>query len=91
MNTRERCMNILHYKAADRMPAVHFGYWSELLLEWAEQGHISKEMAIAAAADSSQAQQELDKIIGAAVRNAREAARLSDGEHHDRHSNPCSG
>ncbi|MBE6646519.1 MAG: hypothetical protein E7611_02615 [Ruminococcaceae bacterium] len=64
MNTRERCMNILHYKDVDRMPAVHFGYWNELLLEWAEQGHISKEMAIAAAADSSPAQQELDKILG---------------------------
>lgn len=35
MTNRERAMNILHYKPADRMPAVHFGYWEELLAEWA--------------------------------------------------------
>lgn len=64
MTTRERCMNILHYKSADRMPAVHFGYWTELLLEWAEQGHFSKEFALEAAYDSSPAQRELDKMLG---------------------------
>lgn len=37
MTNRERAMNILHYKPADRMPAVHFGYWEELLAEWADQ------------------------------------------------------
>ena len=31
MNNRERAMNILHYKPVDRLPAVHFGYWGELL------------------------------------------------------------
>ena len=64
MTTRERCLNILHYKDADRMPAVHFGYWKELLNEWAEQGHISKELAKGAIKDGSKAQRELDKIIG---------------------------
>ena len=64
MNTRERCMNILHYKDVDRMPAVHFGYWNELLDEWAEQGHISAEMAKGARVDGSPMQRELDKIIG---------------------------
>ena len=48
MTTRERCLNILHYKDVDRLPAVHFGYWNDLLDEWAEQGHITKEMAVAA-------------------------------------------
>ena len=64
MTSRERCMNILHYKDVDRMPAVHFGYWKELLLEWAEQGHISEELAVEARRDSSPAQRELDKILG---------------------------
>ena len=64
MTTRERCMNILHYKDADRMPAVHFGYWKEVLIEWAEQGHISAELADGARFDGSKAQRELDKIIG---------------------------
>ena len=64
MNARERCLNILHYKDADRMPAVHFGYWQQLLDEWAEQGHISKELAQKAGIDGSDAQKELDKILG---------------------------
>ena len=37
MTNRERALNILHYKPADRLPAVHFGYWRELLDEWVEQ------------------------------------------------------
>ena len=64
MDTRQRCMNILHYKSADRMPAVHFGYWKELLEEWAVQGHISQDLAVAARSDGSAGQQELDKILG---------------------------
>jgi len=64
MTTRERCMNLLHYKAADRVPAVHFGYWSELLTEWADQGHISRELSENASADGSMAQRELDGILG---------------------------
>ena len=64
MTTRERCNNILHYQDADRLPAVHFGYWAELLDEWAEQGHITKEMAEGARYDSSPMQRELDRIIG---------------------------
>ena len=63
MNNRERAMNILHYKEADRMPAVHFGYWRELLDEWAEQGKISGELACSVD-DGNDADRELDKIIG---------------------------
>lgn len=64
MTTRERCMNILHYKDTDRIPAVHFGYWGELLREWAEQGHITHEMAKGAVSDGSEIQRKLDEIIG---------------------------
>lgn len=63
MTNKERAMNILHYKNADRLPAVHFGYWPELLIEWAEQGHIPMDLA-RAYGDSNQADRELDKIIG---------------------------
>lgn len=63
MTNRERAMNILHYKPADRMPAVHFGYWRELLIEWAEQGKISMELA-KSVGDGNDADRELDKIIG---------------------------
>ena len=63
MTNRERAMNILHYKPVDRMPAVHFGYWRELLIEWAEQGKISMDLAMAIG-DGNDADRELDKIIG---------------------------
>jgi len=63
MTNRERAMNILHYKDVDRMPAVHFGYWPELLVEWAEQGKIPKELSIGNG-DGSPKDRELDKLIG---------------------------
>lgn len=63
MNNRERAMNILHYKPVDRLPAVHFGYWPELLKEWDEQGKIPKELA-ERNWDGSDKDRELDKLIG---------------------------
>lgn len=63
MTNRERAMNILHYKDVDRLPAVHFGYWWELLEEWAEQGKIPCELA-EQNYDGSERDKELDKIIG---------------------------
>ena len=63
MNTRERCMNVLHYKDIDRLPAVHFGYWNELLLEWAEQGKIPMEIA-QKWGDGNAYDRQLDEIIG---------------------------
>ena len=61
MNNRERAMNILHFKSADRMPAVHFGYWRELLYEWADQGKISRDLA-RDWRDNNEANKELDRI-----------------------------
>ena len=63
MTNRERAMNILHFKDVDRMPAVHFGYWAELLEEWADQGKISKELA-KSVSDGNDADKELEKILG---------------------------
>lgn len=63
MTNRERAMNILHYKPADRMPAVHFGYWRELLAEWAQQGKIPADLAVDNW-DGSEKDRELDKLIG---------------------------
>ena len=63
MNNRERILNILHYKDVDRFPAVHFGYWEELLQEWAEQGKIPKDLAVGNY-DGSQKERELDYLIG---------------------------
>ena len=63
MNNRERTLNILHYESADRLPAVHFGYWKELLQEWEAQGHIPKGIS-ESWGDRKPADEELDKIIG---------------------------
>lgn len=64
MTNRERAMNILHFKDVDRLPAVHFGYWRELLHEWADQGHIPQELADGYTSWQSEIEFELDKIIG---------------------------
>ena len=63
MTNRERAMNILHYKDADRLPAVHFGYWIEVLREWAEQGKIPAELA-EKNVDGSENDRKLDELIG---------------------------
>lgn len=63
MTNRERAMNILHYKNADRLPAVHFGYWGELLREWAGQGKIPSELA-EGNGDGNEKDRILDELIG---------------------------
>lgn len=63
MTNTERAMNILHYKDTDRLPAVHFGYWGELLKEWAQQGKIPAELA-EGVGDGNVNDKELDKLIG---------------------------
>ena len=56
-------MHILHYEPADRLPAVHFGYWPELLTEWADLGKIPRDLAVGNG-DSSEKDRELDRLIG---------------------------
>ena len=63
MTNRERALNILHFKDVDRFPAVHFGYWNELLFEWANDGHIPMRIA-ENWADGNETDRELDKILG---------------------------
>ena len=63
MTNRERAMNILHFRDADRLPAVHFGYWGELLTEWADEGKIPRELA-EGNYDGSEKDKALDKLLG---------------------------
>ena len=63
MTNRERALNLLHFKPVDRLPAVHFGYWPELLTEWAQLGKIPVELAVGNY-DGSDKERELDKLIG---------------------------
>ena len=45
MNNRERTLAILNYQPYDRLPVVHFGYWTETLEKWAAEGHITKTLS----------------------------------------------
>lgn len=63
MTNRERVKAILHYQKYDRMPVVHFGYWNETLVKWANEGHISMEMA-KSWGDGNPTDAELDKLLG---------------------------
>ena len=45
MNNRERVLAVLKYEPYDRLPILHFGFWSKTLTNWSMQGHISKEEA----------------------------------------------
>ncbi|MGI6705714.1 MAG: uroporphyrinogen decarboxylase family protein [Clostridia bacterium] len=59
MTNRERAMAVLNYEDYDRLPIVHFGFWTETLEKWRDEGHLTfeeienvadgndKEMAIA--------------------------------------------
>ena len=63
MTNRERALGILHYKPIDRMPAVHFGYWQELLDEWVQQKKIPASVA-EGLTDGNEKDRELDRLIG---------------------------
>jgi uroporphyrinogen decarboxylase len=45
MNDRENAMSILNYRDYDRLPVVHFAFWDDTTLKWANEGHITFEEA----------------------------------------------
>ncbi|MBN1436421.1 MAG: hypothetical protein JW936_05050 [Sedimentisphaerales bacterium] len=45
MTNRQRINAILHYQDYDRLPIVHFGFWKETLAKWAQEGHLSQDLA----------------------------------------------
>lgn len=45
MNNRERALAVLNYQPYDRLPVVHFGYWTETLEKWAAEGHLTRTQA----------------------------------------------
>ncbi len=42
---REEALAILNYEDYSTFPIVHFGYWHETLIKWANEGHISMDLA----------------------------------------------
>lgn len=63
MTNKERAFGVLKGCKVDRMPAVHFGYWNELLIEWAQQGHIPAgwDKTIS---DGNDFDRQLDQLLG---------------------------
>ena len=42
MKARERTLACLREESFDRLPVIHFGFWKETLLKWAQEGHLSE-------------------------------------------------
>lgn len=58
MTNRERMQAIMHYEKYDRVPVVSFGFWTQTLQKWRDEGHISPEMVC----DRPMADLEYDEI-----------------------------
>jgi len=43
MNDRQRAMAVLNYQKYDRLPIVHFGFWTQTLEKWVREGHLKTE------------------------------------------------
>ena len=64
MTTRERIMAILRYQKYDQFPLIHFGYWTETLEKWRDEGHITKELFAQCQGDNSTGEREVSKTLG---------------------------
>lgn len=47
MTNRERFLAVMRYEPYDRLPLVHFGFWTETLEKWVAEGHITEQERIA--------------------------------------------
>lgn len=63
MTDRARVLAILHDRPADRMPVVHFGFWPETLVRWADEGHLPRDLAHAWG-DGNDADAEIGRRLG---------------------------
>ena len=63
MNNRERAMAVLRYQPYDRLPIVHFGFWTETLQKWADEGHISQAL-VKSWGDGNEADREMSQKLG---------------------------
>lgn len=61
-SVRDRALAVLHYQDA-RIPIVHFGFWHETLAKWADQGHLSRDLA-RGWGDGNDADAEIGRLLG---------------------------
>jgi hypothetical protein len=63
MTDRERALAVLRYQPYDRLPVVHFGFWSETLEKWHREGHL-EEADLAAYHDGSPSERSIERKLG---------------------------
>jgi len=63
MTHRERILAVLEYRPYDRLPLIHFGYWTETLAKWRDEGHITAEEA-AGWGDGNEFDRSIEKKLG---------------------------
>ena len=63
MNDRQRLRAVLNYEEYDRLPVVHFGFWTELLEKWAAEGHLKPEEIIHAT-DGTENEARIEEKLG---------------------------
>jgi uroporphyrinogen decarboxylase len=63
MTNRERALAVLRYEPYDRLPLVHFGYWSETLEKWVREGHL-RPKDIQGHGDGNEVDRALDRKMG---------------------------
>jgi uroporphyrinogen decarboxylase len=63
MTNRERALAVLNYKPYDRLPIVHFGFWTEALQQWCREGHLKPE-ELNGCHDRSPAEEAIIKRLG---------------------------
>lgn len=63
MNPREQALAILNYLPSQGLPLVHFGFWDETLQKWADEGHISQDLA-RNWRDGNEADYEITRLLG---------------------------
>ena len=63
LNNRQRMKAILTYGDSYQMPVVHFGFWSETLEKWADEGHISRDLAVSWS-DGNEADEQIGRKLG---------------------------
>ncbi len=65
MNNRQRILAVLNYQDYDRLPIVHFGFDTNILIKWVDEGHLTaEEMEAACQGDASSGEHALAMQLG---------------------------
>ncbi len=63
MTDRECALAVLRYQPCDRLPVVHFGFWTETLEKWRREGHLAVD-DLRNYADGSSAERAIERKLG---------------------------